>query len=276
MKVLLGIALAVVIGRFALGNGITTVAINGNEYTNVNAVRISDNGRIFVSAANGMVVVSADKLPEDFLKSWNISAQSATAAEKQKADERLEKTIAAGSFRKVGGVVYDTRNPQSGWAVFNNAHVLQVLNNAAIVDLTPDQYSTLAVHVRNLSGTIADTDRINFTAKLTGNYTYVNKLDDDRTIRDYDVGQVCSRDEIPDSVLSGRKAFDVMVQSGTPTKDVIATLPESDDLRASGSGFFITEDGYLVTNFHVVKGAKYISACLKYQKEPMFKRGGGA
>ena len=73
MKVVLGIALAFVVGLPALGAGITTVEINGIEYTNVNNVRISDNGRIFVSSANGLTVVSADKLPEDFLKSWNKS-----------------------------------------------------------------------------------------------------------------------------------------------------------------------------------------------------------
>lgn len=258
MKVVLGIALAFVVGLPALGAGITTVEINGIEYTNVNNVRISDNGRIFVSSANGLTVVSADKLPEDFLKSWNINAESAKTAEKQKTDELLDKAIATGFFREVNGVVYDTRKPQSGWSTFYNVKVIQVLDDGAIVDLTPDQYSYFAAHLKNLPRVVSDTDTISLMAKLTGNYSYINKVGDDRTIRDYDMGRVCSRDEIPDSVLSGKKAFDVAVQSGTPTKDVIATLPESEDLQASGSGFFITADGYLVTNFHVVKGAKKV------------------
>jgi S1-C subfamily serine protease len=258
MKVVLGMALAFVVGLPSLGAGIATVEINGNEYTNVNDVHVSDNGRIFVSAANGMTVVSVDKLPEDFLKSWNINVESAKTAEKQKAEELLDKAIAAGYFREVDGVVYDTRKPQSGWSTFYNVKVIQVLDDGAIVDLTTDQYSTFAAHVKNLPNAVADTDSINFTAKLTGTYSYINKLGDDRAIRDYDVGRVCSRDEIPESVLSGKKVFDPAIQSGTPTKDVIATLPESDDLLASGTGFFITEDGYLVTNFHVVKDAKKV------------------
>jgi len=258
MKVVLGMALAFVVGLTALGSGITTVEINGNQYTNVNNVHVSDNGRIFISAANGMTVISVDKLPEDFLKSWNINVESAKTAEKQTADELLDKAITTGCFREVDGVVYDTRKPQSGWSTFYNVKVIQVLDDGAIVDLTPDKDSFFSAHVKHLPSAVADTDNIDFTAKLTGNYSYINKIGDDRTIRGYDVGRVCSRDEIPESVLSGKKAFDIAVQSGTPTKDVIATLPESDDLSGSGTGFFITEDGYLVTNFHVVKDAKKV------------------
>lgn len=262
MKVLLEIALAaVVVGSSAFGNGIATVEINGNEFTNVNEVHVSANGQIFVSATNGMTTISANKLPEDFLKSWNINIESAKATEKLKADEQLDKAIAAGYFREADGVVYNIRKPQSGWVIFYNAKVVQILDDgSAILDTTPDEIYAqhVAVHVRNLPGTISDTDVINFYAKPVGTYSYVNKLDDDRTIRDYNAGRVCSHDEIPDSVLSGRKAFDIMVQNGTPSKDVIATLPESDDLQASGSGFFITEDGYLITNFHVVKDAKRV------------------
>lgn len=260
MKVLLrmAVAMAVALGSHALGKGISTVEINGNEYTNVAEVHLSGNGGVFISAANGMTVVGIDKLPEDFLKSWNIDVESAKTIEKEKAEELLDKAIAAGYFREVDGVVYDTRRPESGWSTFNGAGVVQVLDDGAIVDLTPGQYSSFAVHVKNLPAGVADTDTINFAARQTGSYSYINKVGDDRTIRDYDVGRACSRDEIPDSVLSGKRAFDMAIQSGAPAKDVIATLPEGEDLQASGTGFFITEDGYLVTNFHVVKGAKSV------------------
>ncbi len=266
---MLGMTLAVVMGVSAGEAGIPTVEINGGEYTNVNDVHISDNGKIFVSAANGMTVISADKLPADFLKSWNINVASAVAAERQKteaalknakqeAEETLEYAIAAGSFRKVGGTVFDIRNPESGWVTYYNVKVIQVLDDGALVDLTPDEDTYLTIHVRHIPDTLADTDIFSFTAKPIGNYSYENKEGDERTVHDYDVGTVCSRDEIPDSVLSGQKPFDVIVQSGTPTVDVLAKLPESEELQGNGSGFFITGNGYLITNFHVVKGANKV------------------
>lgn len=58
--------------------------------------------------------------------------------------------------------------------------------------------------------------------------------------------------------MNGQKTSDMALISGAPQTDVVATLPESGDLVASGSGFFITEDGYLITNHHVVNGAKRV------------------
>jgi S1-C subfamily serine protease len=132
------------------------------------------------------------------------------------------------------------------------------LDDGVILDITPDSYSYFAAHVKNLGNAVGDTDTISFTAKLTGNYSYINKNGDGRTIRDYDVGRPCSRDEIPDSVLNGIKAFDILASAVTPAKNIIASLPESDDLKSSGSGFFITDDGYLISNNHVVKNAAKI------------------
>jgi S1-C subfamily serine protease len=75
------------------------------------------------------------------------------------------------------------------------------------------------------------------------------------------VGRPCGRDEIPESLLKGEKPFDMLVSTGVPnipSKDIIASLPESHDLNTTGSGFLITDDGYLVTNNHVVKNAKKV------------------
>lgn len=268
MKALLGIALTVALTAAAHGVGITSVQIDGNDYTNITDVHVSGNKGIFISAANGMAVVDPEKLTDAFLKSWDIDRQSAIAAEKaaetdrsvkleQEKTQAITQAIADGYFREVEGVVYDIRNPESGW-VRLTAKVIEIVDDGAIVNLTPDADEPLAVHVRNLPNTVADTDTIDITAKLTGNYSFINKLGYRRTIRDYDIGRVCARDEIPESVLSGSKAYEAMVENGKSSRDVLASLPESDNLKATGSGFFITDDGYLITNFHVVRDEKKV------------------
>jgi S1-C subfamily serine protease len=266
MKSLLGLALAVVLARSTFGDGMATVEINGTQYTNITKAYLNPSGLVIILFPDGGTSASVDKVPTDFLESWKINQASQEAAKitqaKTKAEE-LERAIAAGYFREVDGIVYDIRKPQSGWSGYYNAKVLQVLSDGVILDLTPDQYQAFGVYVKNLPGPIADTDTINFIAKFTGSFSYINKLGDDRTIRKYDVGRVCSRDEIPDSVLTGKKAFDALALAGVPIGDAVASLPESDELRDTGSGFFITEDGYLITNFHVVRGAKEVNSLLK-------------
>ncbi len=263
MKILLGMALAVVVGWSAYGNDkITSVEINGRQYTNINQVYVGETGKIMIISPSIQTLVNAEDVPTNFLDSWNINEKSRKAANEKKeriAEQNLERAIESGCFREIDGVVYDTRKPQSGWTQFPKAKVIQVLEDGAILDITPDAYTSFGIHVKNLSSTIGDTDTISFAAKLTGNYSYINKKGDDRTIREYDAGRPCSRDEIPDSVLNGEKPFDILASAGVPnipSKDIIASLPESKDLNATGSGFFITEDGYLVTNNHVVKNAK--------------------
>ena len=262
MKILLGMALAVIVGWSAFANDkITSVEINGRQYTNINEVYVGEGGKIIIVSPSIEIAVKVDDIPTNFLDSWNINAESRKAANEKKqriAAQELERAIASGCFREIDGVVYDTRKPQSGWTKFPKAKVVQVLVDGAILDITPDATSYFAVHVKNLANTIGDTDSISFTARLTGNYSYINKKGDDRTIRDYDAGRPCSRDEIPDSVLKGEKPFDILASAETPnipSKDIIASLPESNDLNATGSGFFITDDGYLITNNHVVKKA---------------------
>jgi S1-C subfamily serine protease len=255
VRVLLGMALAVVVGCSAFGAGLTSVEINGEQYSNITKVYVGSHGRIVILIPGGGTSASADSIPANFLASWNIDPNAAKSAETQNAVQELVRAIAAGCFREIGGVVYDTRKPQADWVTVSKAKVIQVLDDGAILDITPDAESYLTVHVKNLAATIGDTDTISFSGKLVGNYSFINKLGDDRTIREYDAGRVCSRDEIPESVLTGKKAFDVTSFAQSPNKDLIASLPESSELKASGSGFFITEDGYLISNHHVVNGA---------------------
>jgi S1-C subfamily serine protease len=284
VKALLSTVL-VMTGAIAFGAGLTSVQIDGNSYTNITDVHVSSGGRIILLFPGGGTSASADKVPPDFLASWNISplaqtnavAAEAAAKARRKATEsaeranaraaalaeaenNLEQIIQSGVFREVDGVVYDIRSPESGWVTFQNVKVVQVLDGGAIIDSTPNvknYKNKIPILVKNLP-TISDTDFISFAARPVGIYSYVNKLGDDRTVRAFDVGRICDRSEIPLSVLFGQKAFDVLIGRRPQMADVVASLPDSKNLRVSGSGFFISEDGYLITNAHVVRNARSV------------------
>jgi S1-C subfamily serine protease len=239
------------------GDGLTSVQVNGNSYSNISKVYLGSAGRVIILFPGGGTSASADKVPTNFLSSWNINEEAragALAAQSAAAENNLAQAIQNGWFREVDGVVYNTRR-SSGWVTFYNVRVLQILDDGAIIDTTPNSYDDhVALFVKHLP-TVSDTDYINFTALPTGTYSYFNKKGDDRTIRAYDVGRVCERSEIPETVLSNKKSFDSIAVSGEPQTDVVATLPDSGNLKASGSGFFVSADGYLITNNHVVKNA---------------------
>lgn len=257
MKALLSLV-GLLLGMAAYGIGLSTVEINGTTYTNITKAYAGAGGRVIILYEGGGTSATADKLPADFLTSWGVNAEGAKAAQATTAANNLERAIQAGAFREVEGVVYDTRKAQAGWVRFNNVKVLQIVDGDAIVDTTPASYSSVAIHVRHVARTVGDTDYISFTAKPVGNYSYINKVGDDRTIREYDLGRACSRSEIPETVLSGAKAYDTLTGAGESRVDPVASLPESDDLSATGSGFFISEDGYLITNNHVVRNARKV------------------
>ena len=262
MKFRLAAVIAMAAGCIAFaGEPIPTVKIGDTVYTDVTNVLIDTDGRVIIFLENGGTSTTVDKVPAGFLESWGISKDSQTAAKtalEKITVGRMETAVRSGVFREVDGIVYDVRRPESGWINFSNVKVIQILDDGALIQLSPEDYSTTAIHVRHLPRLTSDTDYLSFTAKLRGTYSYVNKLEDERTIRDYDVGRPCSRDEIPASVLAGTRAFDKMNPDGAPNIDVLATLPNSGELQASGSGFFITEDGFLITNFHVVRDAKKV------------------
>ena len=244
-----------------LGAGIPDVEINGIMHSNVTSVAVISGGKIMVSYSGGAAAVMADKLPAEFLASWNIGAAALAGVKAQvaaAAENNLDRAIQAGCFREVDGVVYDLRKPQADWVTFFNAKVLQVLKDGAIVDTTPAEYSMIPIYIKHVAATVGDTDYITFKVKQTGSYSYINKKGDDRTIRAYDLGRVCERSDIPAELLAGKKAFALAANSREPKTDVIASLPDSDKLYASGSGFFISEDGFLVTNHHVVKNARRV------------------
>ena len=260
MRALPALALTLLLTSAAWAGGLTQVELNGTSYHNITKVYVGGGGRIIILYDGGGTSASADKVPANFLTSWNIGDESRTgalAAEAAEADANLDRAIHAGSFREVEGVVYDTRKPQSGWVTFHNVRVLQFAEGGALVDPAPgDQYSIAAIFVKHLPPTVGDTDFITITVRQIGTFSYINKANGTRTIRSYDLGRVCERADIPDTVLSGKKPFETIAGPGTQQTDIVAGLPESGDLQVSGSGFFVSANGYLVTNNHVVKNAR--------------------
>jgi S1-C subfamily serine protease len=238
----------------------SAVTWEGKQIEGIIDVHIASGGKIIVIHRSGGFSTTEDKLPSDFLRAWGITAENVTSAQESRAKaaaDDFERALRSGLFREVDGIVYDLRKPHPDWVLLSKVRVLQVVPRGAICDLKPDEGQPTPIFVRNLPGTIGDTDTLNITAKLSGSFSYVNAFGYHRTIRSYDMGRPCRRDEIPDAIRSDGKLW-AKVVGGKQERDLMARLPESDDISASGTGFFISEDGYLLTNSHVIQDAKRI------------------
>jgi S1-C subfamily serine protease len=248
----------------------TAVTIDGTAYVQIQDVHVVSGGRIVLMYPAGGVTVTADKLPPDFLKSWGItdaSIASSKADSDRLAEQNLAQSVRAGFFREVEGVVFDLRKAQPGWRQFQDAKILAMIEGGALVDPSPFQPSTTAVFVRNLPRIFADNEKASFMAKNTGDFSYVNRFGFEHTIHAYDCGRTCARNEIPDAIVKNGLA-------SAPSPNAPQVRPgdrpariahEDRGLRGTGSGFFITRDGYLLTNFHVVKDAARLEVLYKSQ-----------
>jgi S1-C subfamily serine protease len=246
----------------------TAVTIDGISYVGIQDAHVVSGGRVVILYPSGGTTVTPDKLPKDFLDSWGLTTgeveQSKVAAVRQ-AEQSLDQAVRAGYFREVEGVVYDMRKPQAGWTRFTGAKILQAAGDGALIDPDPGQPDPTAIFVRNLPQVFTDNDTITVMAKLTGTFSYVNKFNFERTIRAYDAGRACKRSEIPDAILKHGAVAAALPDAPRLRSRSIASLPDPDKLHAIGSGFFVTRDGYLLTNYHVVKDADNIKVNYKSQ-----------
>jgi S1-C subfamily serine protease len=271
MKFLAGMLVALLALPALAVEKMTAVTVGGAYYDHIQDVHVVSGGRIVILYGSSGITVTADKLPKPFLDSWGITAQdlaaSKAAAQKQ-AEQSFVQAVRAGYFREVDGVVYDLRKPQPGWKQFSEARILQVAGDGALVEPAPNQATPSEVYVRHLPHIFADNEKASFMAKFTGDFSYVSYLNKsmfEKTVRAYDVGRVCQINEIPDAIVHGGQASASLPfadRRGGRDRPAPAS-PGGGGLRGIGSGFFITKDGYLLTNFHVVRDAARVE--VKYK-----------
>ena len=273
MRVLVALLIAFLILPALAADKMTKLTIDGATYEQIQDVHLVSGGRVVILYGDSGITVTADKLPEGFLPSWGIKpedlAASKAAAAKQ-VEQALDQAVRGGFFREVDGVVYDLRKPQPGWRQFSDARILQVTDDGALIQPSPTQATPQEVYVRNLPRIFADNEKASFMAKFTGDFSYVNRYMYEKTIRAYDVGRVCQRNEIPDAIVKGGQAA-----ASLPFADRrivrerrAEVLPGGKGLSRIGSGFFITKDGYLLTNFHVVKDSSKVEVKYKMRDWP--------
>ena len=262
MKLRVSIGLCILFSLHCIGaDRISSATIDGEAIKEISRVSLRPDGRILIihdGTSGGLY--PAEKFSKEFLSSWGITLDKVSAAKQ----EDFEAAVRLGRFRVVDGVVYDLRQKQPSWSYFQEVKLVQrLLSGAALVDPNPDQLSIAVIHVLNLPDTISDTDRFSLAAKQVGTFEYENKKGDTRVVRSYDAGRPCGRNEIPDEILKGGKPSAELPSVAGIQRNVLASLPDKDDLLCNGTGFFITDDGYLITNDHVVRGVHRVKVRLR-------------
>lgn len=251
------------------GEGITTVHVGDENVTDITSVYVRSDGKIVIYSGSDATVADPGQLPPAFLSSWGITAGTIqdTLEKTQEAKQKsFERALATGQFRIINGVVYDLRKNPAGWATFRNVQMaLKIGDDEAVLDTTPDSLVDAGyIHVVDFpqASFYGDQDRFSFTGMYTGNYTLKIRVTDrrsyQRTIRTYDGGRVAQRDELPDAILKEEAPYAALGSSEGPRSSEVANLPQADKLYDFGTAFFITDDGYLITNDHVVRGTRKV------------------
>jgi S1-C subfamily serine protease len=266
MILLAGFLLAALVSTSWAAEKMTAVTVDGVSYVQIQDAHIASGGRVVLLYPSGGTTVSADKLPQAFLDSWGITATNiaaAKAAAERQTERELDQAVRGGLFREVEGVVYDLRKSQFGWVQLSGVKILQISPAGALADPAPNKSDPTAIFIRNLPAIYTDTDTISILAKATGPFSYMNRFGYERTVRSYDAGRSCARNEIPEGIWKDGLAFAPLPGGGKSRDPSSPFLAENGRPRAIGSGFFVTKDGYLLTNHHVVQDASKIE--VKYR-----------
>jgi len=261
MRLLAGFLLAILVSSGWAAEKMTSVTVDGVSYLEIQDAHIASGGRVVLLYPSGGTTVAADKVPKAFLDSWGITAEKLAAAKasfERQTEREIDQAIRAGMFREVEGQVYDLRKLQAGWTHLTGVKIMQISPAGALADPSPGKPDPTAIFIRNLPAIYADNDTVSVTARATGPFSYINRFGYERTVRSYDVGRACTRKEIPEAVLKDGLAYAPSPGGSKPVDRGLATFPDHTHVRAIGSGFFVTKDGYLLTNHHVVQESKKI------------------
>jgi hypothetical protein len=149
---------------------------------------------------SGGTTVAADKLPKAFLDSWGITAaklDAAKAAAERQTQLEIDQAVRGGLFREVEGVVYDLRKPQAGWTRLSGAKILQISPPARWWTRRPTSPTRPLILSATCRPSIRTAILFRCFAKATGPFSYINRFGYERTVRSYDAGRACARNEIP-------------------------------------------------------------------------------
>lgn len=240
----------------------TSVRWNGADITGVTSVKLRDDGRVLVLYSGGGFSTPMDQLPAEFLASWNLSKDAAERQKTERQDQAqsgLDSAARDGLFREVEGVVYDLRKYQPEWSYFRQAKFVKALPKGGIFDVSSDPSVATLIVVINLPELNWRTQRLDINAKLVSSYDYLDTIRNVRKLRLFDAGRPCSRDEIPEAIAADNQPWGNVNVAGKATSGgVLSKLPDGQSLKSSGTGFFISEDGYLITNWHVVEDSSRV------------------
>lgn len=226
----------------AAAEGPATVTIDGETYSHISEVHVSNGGRITILYGLGGRTVRPDQVPASFLASWGItqkdiersaskSTASATAWLANENAQLFAQAVDQGLIREVEGVVCDTRKLPADWEQFERAKVWATAQKGALVDRTPEGPAPDFVLVFNLTPSDVP-GRMTFIARRAGSLTYPTSSGP-QSILAYDAGRACSRAEVPEAMIKqGAAQVELSTHSAQAKAQAQARLDAAPQLLA--------------------------------------------